>query len=263
MSPGYILSNYTYLFLLTMARYLGIFLITPIFSSSVIVNRVKIGFSFLLALITLPIIQQQSQAIQFPDHGLLLLADILKELSIGFIMGFAVLLVFSAIQLAGQYIDMRMAFRMANVVNPMTNSQSPLVGQFKNIMSILVFLAINGHHIIIYNIYKSFSIVPIGEAVYSNQLFRFIFRESADIFILSFKIALPVIGTIFIVDVILGFLARAVPQMNLFIIGLPIKILVGLIFLILSISAVIHFYTDVFNQMFDELIELLHILSGG
>ena len=262
MSPGYILSNYTYLFLLIMARYLGIFIITPIFSSRVIVNRVKIGFSSLLALITLPIIQQQTQ-LTFPDHGLLILADILKELSIGFIMGFVVLLMFSAIQLAGQYIDMRMAFRMANVVNPMTNSQTPLIGQFKNIISILVFLAINGHHIIIYNIYKSFSIIPIGKTVYSDQLFQFLFRKMANVFIISLKIALPVIGTIFIVDIILGFLARAVPQMNLFIIGLPVKILVGFIFLILSLSAVVHFYTDLYNKLFDDLMRLLHILDGG
>jgi flagellar biosynthetic protein FliR len=241
---------------------MGIFLITPIFSSGVIVNRVKIGFSFLLALITLPIIQE-TQSLQFPDHGLLIVADILKELSIGFLMGFTVLLTFSAIQLAGQYIDMRMAFRMANTVNPMTNSQTPLVGQFKNIMAVLVFLAINGHHILIYNLYKSFTIISLGKVAYNKQLFKYIFRGTADIFILSFKIALPVIGTIFIVDVILGFLARAVPQMNLFIIGLPVKILVGFIFLLLSISAVVHFYSDIFNQMFDDIMKLLHIMGGG
>ncbi len=262
MNPGDILSNYTYIFILTMLRYSGLFIITPILSSNVIVSRLKVALSFFLAIITLPVIVEE-QLLEVPDNLFYILADVLKELSIGFIMGFIVLLLFTAIQLAGQYIDMRMAFRLANAVNPLSNSSTPVVGQFQNIMATLLFLAINGHHILIHNIYKSFEAIPLGRTVYIDELFKFIFRASGDIFILSFKIALPIIGTIFLVDVILGFLARAVPQMNLFIIGLPVKILVGFIFLILSLSIMVNFYNDLFSDLFKDILRLLRLLAGG
>ena len=262
MSLGNILSNYTYIFILTMIRYTGLFLITPILSSDVIVSRIKIAISFFLALITLPMIIEL-QTLEMPNSLLLILVDILKELSIGFIMGFIVLLFFTAIQLAGQYIDMRMAFRMANVVNPLSNSSTPVIGQFQNIMAVLVFLTIDGHHILIHNIYLSFETIPLGRAVYINELFKFIFRASGDMFIISFKIALPIIGTIFLVDVILGFLARAVPQMNLFIIGLPVKILVGFVFLILSLTIIVNFYSDLFDQLFAKIVKMLEFFGGG
>ncbi len=261
MSLADVFSNYTYIFILIMLRYFGLFIITPILSSGVLVSRLKIAFSFFLAFLTLPIIAED-QFIAMPDNLLLILADVLKELSIGFIMGFIVLLIFTAIQLAGQYIDMRMAFRLANAVDPLSNVSTPVVGQFQNIMAILLFLAMNGHHILINNIYLSFEMIPIGETVYINRLFQFIFRASGDMFLLSFQIALAIIGTIFLVDVILGFLARAVPQMNLFIIGLPVKILVGFLFLILSLDVMVNFYGDVFNNLFSDLEKLLRILAG-
>lgn len=262
MSLGKILSDYAYVFILIMLRYNGLFLLTPILSSGLIVNRLKIAFSFFLALITVPLVTEL-YTVEIPGNLLLILADILKELSIGLIMGFIVLLIFSAIQLAGQYIDMRMAFRLANAVNPLSNSSTPVVGQFQNILATLLFLTINGHHILIHNIHRSFEIIPPGEAVYINGLFKMIFRASGDMFLLSFKIALPIIGTIFLVDVILGFLARAVPQMNLFIIGLPVKILVGFIFLILTVGIMVNFYNDVFNQLFRDLERVLKLFTGG
>ncbi|MFW5856057.1 MAG: flagellar biosynthetic protein FliR [Bacillota bacterium] len=262
MDLGNFLSNYTYLFILIMLRYFGLFIITPIFSSQAFFSRFKAGLSFLLALVSLPVIQQ-IQNIDVPDHVLLIAADVLKEISIGFFMGFIVLLIFTAIQLAGQFIDLRMAFRLANAVNPMSDSPTPVVGQFKNIIAILVFLTLEGHHILIHNIYRSFSIIPIAQAEYSNEFFRFLFRSSGDLFILAFQIALPVFGTIFIVDVILGFLARAVPQMNLFIIGLPVKILVGFIFLLLAINVMINFFDDQFQQLFRDLLRLLQLMAPG
>src|SRR6056297_1583430 len=262
MSLGKILSDYAYVFILIMLRYNGLFLLTPILSSGLIVNRLKIAFSFFLALITVPIVTEL-YTVEMPSNLLLILADVLKELSIGLIMGFIVLLIFSAIQLAGQYIDMRMAFRLANAVNPLSNSSTPVVGQFQNILATLLFLSINGHHILINNIHRSFEIIPPGEAVYINGLFKMIFRASGDMFLLSFKIALPIVGTIFLVDVILGFLARAVPQMNLFIIGLPVKILVGFVFLILTVGIMVNFYNNIFNELFRDLEKLLKLFTGG
>ncbi|MFW6380959.1 MAG: flagellar biosynthetic protein FliR [Bacillota bacterium] len=255
------LSNYTYLFILIMLRYLGIFLITPIFSSQLIPNRVKIGLSLLLALVTIPLFSEAT--LIMPEQVILVISGVVRELAIGFILGFVVYLVFAAIQLAGQFIDLRMGFRIANVVDPMSGESSPVVGQFKNVVAMLVFLAINGHHLLIKSLFYSFEIIPPGQAQFPSNLWQFVFRRSADMFILAFKIALQVIGTLFVVDIALGFLARSVPQMNIFIIGLPIKIFLGFIILILSIHIIVNYFDDTFMELMKDIDHLLKLMAPG
>ncbi|HKL12191.1 MAG TPA: flagellar biosynthetic protein FliR [Halanaerobiales bacterium] len=260
--PANILApNLIYFFFLIMARYFGIFLITPIFSSIVVLRQVKIILALLMALITF-LLTYQTANIAAPTNDLTVIIFIIKELSIGLFMGFIIYLFFAAIQLAGQFIDLRMGFRIANVVDPMSGASSPIIGQFKNIFTILIFLSINGHLMIIRSLNKSFNIIPIGEITYSNTLWQFLFRRSADLFIIGFKIALPIMGTLFIVDIMLGFLARAVPQMNIFIIGLPLKILIGFILLILSFEILIYYFSDILNNGLDQLIQLINIMGS-
>ncbi|MFW6270415.1 MAG: flagellar biosynthetic protein FliR [Bacillota bacterium] len=203
-------SSSTYLFIIILIRYTGLFLITPLFSSKMILSRIKIGLAFLLSIITFPLIKETA-TVEFPGHLLILTGDVIQELSVGFLIGFIVLLVFSAVQLAGQFIDLRMGFRIVNVFDPLTGASSPIMGQYKNIIVTLVFLVINGHHLLLKSLFKSFEIIPPGKAIFVNNLWQFIFRRSADMFLIAFKIALPVMGTIFVVDIILGFLARSVP----------------------------------------------------
>jgi len=261
--PASILApNLIYLFFLIMARYFGLFLITPIFSSIVILRQVKIIMAFLMALITF-LLTYQAANIAAPTHDLEVILFIIKELSIGIFMGFIIYIFFAAIQLAGQFIDLRMGFRIANVVDPMTGASSPIIGQFKNIFTILVFLSINGHLMVIRSLNKSFEIIPIGRVAYNTNLWQFLFRRSADLFIIGFKIALPIMGTLFIVDVMLGFLARAVPQMNIFIVGLPLKILIGFILLILSFEILVYYFADILNNGLDQVIQVINILGPG
>lgn len=261
MEAGVILTDYTYFFLLVMARYSGIFLITPIFASKVIFTRIKIGLALLMAVVTFPVLSQMQSAV-IPEHVVSMILDIVRELAIGFMLGFILFLVFAAIQLSGQFVDLRMGFRIANVFDPLTGSSSPIIGQFKNIIATLVFMAVNGHLIVVKNLYRTFKVIPPGRAVFPHSLWQFLFRESGDLFLIAFKIALPVIGTVFVVDVILGFLARSVPQMNIFIIGLPVKIIIGFILLLLSLHIVISFYNDLFQQTFQEMIKLIRLMGG-
>jgi len=262
MAANLLAPNLIYLFFLIMARYFGLFLITPIFSSVAILRQVKIILALLMAVITF-LLTYQAANIAAPAHDLEVILYLIKELSIGIFMGFIIYIFFAAIQLAGQFIDLRMGFRIANVVDPMTGASSPIIGQFKNIFTILVFLSINGHLMIIKSLNKSFDIIPLGQVSYDANLWRFLFRRSADLFIIGFKIALPIMGTLFIVDIMLGFLARAVPQMNIFIIGLPLKILIGFILLILSFEILVYYFSDILNNGLDQIIQLINILGPG
>lgn len=256
-----IFSNYTYVFILIMVRYIGMFLTAPILGSRVIPRRVRIAFVFFLALITLPVLMD-SQTVEIPDYPLLIVLTVIRELAVGLSIGFISFLVFAAIQLAGQFIDLRMGFAMAKVVDPINgSSEAPIIGQFKNTLAILLFLAINGHHVLIRAIYHSYNIIPLGEAVFTAASLKYIFSVSAEIFQLAIMIALPVMGTLFVVDIIFGFLARSMPQMNIFIVGLPMKIIIGFIVLILSIHYSMYYIEDLFYNMYKQLFELIKLLG--
>lgn len=260
MDLGDILSNYTYVFILIMARYIGLFLLAPILGSRVIPVRVRIALIYFLAVLTLPLLSNL-QAIALPINPVIIGLGVISELAVGFTIGFISFLVFAVIQLAGQFIDMRMGFAIVNVMDPITGMSAPLMGQFKNVLAILLFLTINGHHLLIKTLYQSYNLIELGGAAFSRSTFQYIFQTTADIFMLAFQLALPVIGTLFIADVIFGFLARSIPQMNIFIVGLPMKILIGLLVLILSIHFTVYFFQDLFSSMYQQLYQLIKLLG--
>ena len=260
MDLGDILSNYTYVFILIMARYIGLFLLAPILGSRVIPVRVRIALIYFLAVLTLPILSNL-QAIALPINPFIIGLGVISELAVGFTIGFISFLVFAVIQLAGQFIDMRIGFAIVNVMDPITGMSAPMMGQFKNVLAILLFLTINGHHLLIKTLYQSYSLIELGGAAFSRSTFQYIFQTTGDIFMLAFQLALPVIGTLFIADVIFGFLARSIPQMNIFIVGLPMKILIGLLVLILSLHFTVYFFRDLFNSMYQQLYQLIKLLG--
>ncbi|MFW5999095.1 MAG: flagellar biosynthetic protein FliR [Halanaerobiaceae bacterium] len=259
---GDILTDNTYLFVLIMARYLGLFLITPILGSKQVPRRVKLGLPFFLALISFPVFQGEF-ATEMPAAVITVTLELIRELTVGFIIGFIVYIIFSSLQLAGQFIDLRMGFRMANVVDPMYGTNSPLIGQFKNVLSILVFLAIDGHHILFRQLYGTFETIGPGGAVLSGRTGEYLMRISGNLFIIAFRIALPVVGTIFLADIILGFLVRTVPQLNIFIIGFPMKIILGFIVLMLAVGSILNYLPHIFEDMFRDIMQILRLLPGG
>jgi len=254
------INEHIYLFFLILSRYLGMMLLTPVFSSQVILYQVKILIGLALTVLTFPVVAASYPLVN-PDSNLLVIVEIMSEFSIGLFMGFAVFLVFSAIQLAGQIIDMRMGFRIANVVDPFSGVDSPVIGQLKNIFVTLIFLALNGHLLLIRHLYQSFEIIPPGRVNFSSELWQYFFRRSADMFVLAVKIALPIAGAIFFIDIILAFLARSVPQMNLFIVGLPIKIMAGLILLFVLMPVLNSYYAEVIMEVIHEIPALFRLIA--
>lgn len=254
------INEYIYLFFLIFSRYLGMMLLTPVFSSQVILYQVKVLVALTLAVLTFPLVSGIYPAVS-PDNNLLVIVEVISEASIGLFMGLTVFLVFSAIQLGGQIIDMRMGFRIANVVDPFSGINSPVIGQYKNILLTLIFLAVDGHLYLIKHLNNSFKIIPPGEVNFSSQIWLYFFRRSADMFLLAIRVAMPIAGAIFLLDVILAFLARSVPQMNLFVVGLPMKILAGLLLLFVLIPVLSNFYSEIIFDVINEIPRLFRLLS--
>jgi len=249
-----------FLFALIFSRYLGIFFLTPIFSSQVIFYQAKILIALSLTAITMPVVLSFYQPI-YPTSDLLVLVKIMSELSVGLFMGMAVFLVFAAVQLGGQIIDMGMGFRIANVVDPFSGINSPVIGQFKNILLTLIFLAVDGHLYLVKHLHQSFRIIPPGQVNFSLKIWQYFFRRSGDMFLLAVKVAIPIAGAIFFIDLILAFLARSVPQMNLFVVGLPIKIMAGLLLLFVLIPVLNNFYAEIIFDIINEIPQIFRLIS--
>lgn len=260
VNPLLVLTDYTYLFILIVLRYAGLFIVTPILSSGAYPRRMKAAAAFWLAVATAPVIANSYEVV-FPDHPLLVAGDVLRELSIGLVIGFLVLLIFSSIQLAGQVIDIKMGFLIVNVFDPVSDVQGPVTGQFKNILASILFLTINGHLMLIRALYSTYNTLPPGEMIIAQQGWQLFFRAAGDIFIIAFMIALPVVGTIFMTDIIFGFLARSIPQINIFIVGLPFKILIGVLILLLSTTMFMQYFVGLFENAFSQIAEMIEYIS--
>lgn len=240
-------------FLLIFLRSLGFIILTPIFGRREYPTSVKIGLSVLVSLIIYPTISDVGLSGNLQQEFI----SVLRETAIGLTLGYVTLLMFSALYIAGEIIDMEMGFGIVNVIDPQSRSQVPLTGNFYYMLALMIFLSINGHHHLITAIIKSFEMVPLGKAVFSDKIFYDIISTFKDTFTIGVKISLPIVAMIFLTDFSMGIIARTVPQMNVFIVGLPIKIFVGIWGMIIVLPVFIIILDVIFNGTYDNLFSIL------
>lgn len=236
-------------FLLIWARISGIFLIAPVFSSRNIPGMIKVGLSGLIAFIALFIVPN----LEVSENIFLFTMALVGEVFIGFIIGFFVQIIFAAIQLAGQIIDMQMGFMIVNVVDPEHGIQVPLMGNFKFLLALVIFLSINGHHMLITAIVQSYHFIPLQGMIIDEHFINILIDLFRWMFLVSLQIAAPVAGALFISNLALGIVARTVPQMNVFMVGMPFKIGGGLLMLIVSLPLYIYILSSLFSRTFTRL----------
>ena len=244
-------------FLLIFVRITGIFLMTPFFGSKNITVTIKAGLALIITYILFPIVFNNTAVI--PSHFLPYLFIVIGELIIGMTIGFVSSMVFSAIQMAGQLLDMQIGFGVINIIDPQSGHQVPLIGNFKYILALIIFLATNGHHVLLSALFVSFKLVPVTGVVVHSALSDFMVDMVAGTFVIALKISLPVLITLVITDIALGILARTMPQMNIFVVGVPGKILIGLFVLSLALPFYIIFLEMAFNGMYKDIFRVLSL----
>ncbi|HWR07524.1 flagellar biosynthetic protein FliR [Sporomusa sp.] len=250
-----LLQNQLGLFLLIFARISGIFSSAPIFGARNVPTTVKAGLSLIISYILLPLLIRPD--FNSPDAFLPYIALVIGEFLIGLILGFACSFIFYGIQMAGSLLDTQIGFGMVNVLDPQFGQQVPLVGNFKYILALLVFLASNGHHLFLAAVFQSFKLIPVSLGVFRPDMANIVVDMVAGIFIIALKISLPVLVSLLLTDVALGILARTMPQMNIFVVGVPGKIIVGIFVLSLALPFYIGFLEVVFNGTFRDIYRLL------
>ncbi|HPD19136.1 MAG TPA: flagellar biosynthetic protein FliR [Candidatus Goldiibacteriota bacterium] len=197
------------IFLLEFIRISSIFLTAPIIGSRNIPLVVKISFAFILTLLIYPVFTKNyNLPVDLLSYSIL----IFKQILVGIIIGFLSYLVFIAIQLAGQIIDLQMGFGIVNVIDPLSNTQVSIIGQFQFILGVLIFLALDGHHFLFKAIVDSFNLVPLTSVTLSEITISKISFMFFNMFVIAFKIAGPATLALFLTNVTLGFIARTIPQ---------------------------------------------------
>ena len=236
-------------FLLVFIRISAMLVIFPIFSAPQIPTLLRLGFAGLMSFIIYRAVPMAPMSGGVYELGV----AVLSQIVLGMVVGFVAALVFTGIQFAGEVLDLQIGFAVANVINPTTQQQITIVGEFELALATLVFLITDAHHLLIQGIAGSFTLVPLpyinlDPSVAGNIV---LFMDQA--FQIVFKIAAPVAVSLFIVNVALAFMARVAPQMNVFVVGLPLQIGVGLIMMAVSLPLLMtvapQLYDNVAHQM--------------
>lgn len=265
MPDGFGLLDITYdsvrAFGLVLLRVSGIFAAAPVFGSARVPALAKAGLAVLVSLLVMPLVMPGASRAAAENLGAYA-GQAVGEVLVGVSIGFVSSLVFAGVQLAGQIIDIQMGFSMVSVVDPGSGAQMTVVGQMKYLLATLVFLAANGHHVVLSGVVHSFDLVRIGTPAFSPELAAVIVRHFGDLFVVAVKLALPAAGAVFLVEAALGVISKMVPQMNPLISGFPLRIGAALVALTLSLPAVLSYLAGVFRGLDRAILEVLRAMAG-
>jgi flagellar biosynthetic protein FliR len=248
-------------FLLVLARTAGIFTLVPLFGAAQVPVRLRITIAFGIAIVFVPLCMPAGNAPLALDVISMVLM-IVKEAFVGLVIGFVTILVFAAIQNAGDLIDMHSGFSFASMIDPINGAQTSVAGRFHHLLAGMLFFAINAHHILISGLADSFRIVPIGQMALNPDLARGVTDLFVALFAVAIRIAAPVVAAVFLADVAMAIIARVVPQMNILMAGLPLKLGVGLIGMLVALPVSIVLTKNALGGIYPDTAGLLRILAG-
>jgi flagellar biosynthesis protein FliR len=242
---------------LVFCRTAGIFTTAPIFGNKNVPMRVRVTIALALTFVFVPMTHFDATGLDTASFAL----AILKEVITGLFMGYMASLMFATIQTAGAYIDLTLGFGFAAMIDPMTKERDAVIGQFLNVLAVLLFLAINAHYLVIQGLADSYVVLPLGRMGYDPSIAGGVMHFFGIIVLAALKIAAPILGVVFLTDVALGILARTVPQLNVFVLGFPVKLAVGLtaLFIILPVTAGV--MTSLFAGIQTDLMDLMKHLA--
>jgi flagellar biosynthetic protein FliR len=243
-------------FILVLARVSPLFLLAPIFSSNMIPARARgvlaVAISFGLAPLAL-----HGQHISF--DGMTLAGLIGKEILVGLSYSFALAAVFAAVSVAGSFLDTAIGFSYGSLVDPITGTQSTVLAQLYSMVGLLVFIAIDGDHWMIEGLARTYTLVPIAKFPSINALVGGADKAFVSIFGSAIELAAPVMLAVLITDCAMGLVARVMPQLNVFAVGFPAKIAVGLLVMGVSLPFMGGWIADQVQVSVSSALQSIHV----
>lgn len=232
----------------------------PLFSTYPIPTQAKVWLCATVAFIMYPVVLKTA-ALSIPNNMLELTLFLVKEFFVGFLIGFIAKFIFSAVQIAGQTLGLQMGVTMSQVLDPTSNEQTPVIGQIYVYITTIVFISLNAHYWLFTSIYKSFSSIPPGlEFIFTPELVKQVILLFSHMFVISFQIILPLFCVLFVSEVLMGFMAKMMPQMNIFMVAIPLKISLGLVLIIIFIAPTISYLAYAIEKY---MAGILKLFMGG
>lgn len=259
MSLPFLSAGHLEAFILVLLRVSAVIVTIPVISDASVPVRLKGALSILITLIIFPLVLPQiPPAANY--HVLVLMYRMAGEVMIGLIIGYAARLILAGVQMAGDMIGFQMGLSIANIIDPMTSEQVSIITELQYLVAMLVFLAVDAHHIFFSAIIQSYSVLNPLAFHFSAPLMQVILSYSKDMFVVAVKLAAPLMAVMLFTNVGLGIVARTVPQINIFIVGMPLQIAIGLIFLGITAPLFVKLTQGYFINFETKVITLLRLM---
>jgi flagellar biosynthetic protein FliR len=241
-------------FLLILTRTLAILVNVPVLAGRNVPHQVQIGFGCLLALAIYTAHSFPAQVgATWSTYGW----SIVQEMMVGVLAGMAIRLAFATLEAAARFMNDTIGFGAATLLNPAIDHPGTAFEQFYITIGLLVFLITNGHHQLLRGLSQTFDLVPLQSFVFTAAQADRMLLMSTEMFSAILQIALPVMGTMLMIDLALGLMARAAPQMNVFFVGIPVKIAVGLVILGSTFSLTLPMFSGLFDTMVNNMVKVI------
>lgn len=247
------------LFLVCTARVAGFIGAIPVYFGNQTPTRIKIALVFTISLLLFPILSPALPEISFNPVSFLLLT--VSETLLGLLLGLMARLVFTTVELGGTIIGYQMGFAAANVFDPQHQNQVSLISQFQNVFAILIFLALDGHHIFLKTAARSYQLLPPGNLNLSGEAVPYLMELTSRMFALGVQFSAPVLVVLLLSGLILGILARVFPQLNVFLLSFPLNIGIAFIVIALTLDMVSSLLRREFDALGERILTLLQYLG--
>jgi len=236
------------IFMLVFTRLAGMIQTAPFFSAIKAPNMTKIWFGAVVAFIMYPLVHASKNYVM-PHNMMEFLILIAFEFLIGYLIGFIANLIFEGIRMAGNIFSIQMALSMSEALDPATGVSSNEISKLYIYLATLVFLATGAYQMLFASIFGSFSALPIGNfPLFDSQVINSMMVLFAQIFKTAFGVALPIFSVLLISDILLGMMSKMMPQMNIYMVAIPVKIYIGLFLILAFLSATNTYFQEVIQN---------------
>lgn len=229
-------------FLAVLGRVAGAVLAAPFFRRGQVPVLIRAALCLVLTLFLVPLVGAEGFRLDlaFPVR-------LAYEVLVGLFIGYLFTLVVSGVTMAGGLMDFEMGFGLAHAFDPTMGAFSSLLARFYTMLAVLVFFLAGGHHLLVVSVLASYRVFPAGSLQLPSVLSTAAARAAAEVFVVAVKVAAPVVGALFVADVVFGLVARSVPQLNVFVLGIPLKVLLGLLAVAVTMPASVLFLRRLFE----------------
>jgi len=248
-------------FVLVLARFGGLVTFVPFWSNAAVNARTRIIIALMLSLVAYPVVADSIPASAIDPTSSSMVMNVFGELMIGFAIGLVVRFVFAGLEMAGQLVGFQIGLSVVNAIDPQSQVRVPTFSAFFTFFASVIFLMIDAHHWCLIAVFHSYDRAPVGGFHLSGQLLDFLITLAGQIFATGLQLSAAVVAVLVVIDIALGIIARAAPQIQLLVISFPIKIMAGLITLGLSLyffPAAVESYLQKMQSNLFKLITLLH-----